>query len=213
VISGIVLAGGTSSRLGQPKQLLDLGGRPLLQHAVDAVAAAGLDELIIVLGHRAEDVAAAVTLPAGARSVLNPDYATGQASSMRSGLAATSPTSEAAVILLGDQPDMRPADIVAVVNAYRTGSGPVVQGSYRGEPGHPVLFARETWPELMGVEGDKGARDVLKAHPDWVVRVELDAELPDDLDTMEDYERMLREASGASRAAEPEAERRKGMRG
>ena len=192
MISGIVLAGGTSSRLGQPKQLLDLDGRPLLQHAVDAAATAGLDELIIVLGHRAEDVAAAVTLPAGARSVVNPDYATGQASSMRSGLAATSPTSEAAVILLGDQPDMRPADIVAVVNAYRTGSGPVVQGSYRGTPGHPVLFARETWPELMAVEGDKGARDVLKAHPDWVVRVELDAEIPDDLDTMEDYERMLR---------------------
>jgi len=192
VISGIVLAGGTSSRLGQPKQLLDLGGRPLLQHAVDAAAAAGLDELIIVLGHQAEDVAAAVTLPAGARSVVNPDYATGQASSMRSGLAATSPTSEAAVILLGDQPAIRPADIVAVVNAYRTGSGPVVQGSYRGTPSHPVLFARETWPELMAVGGDTGARDVLKAHPDWVVRVELDAEVPEDLDTMEDYERMLR---------------------
>lgn len=192
VISGIVLAGGTSSRLGQPKQLLDLGGRPLLQHAVDTAAAAGLDEVIIVLGHRAEDVAAAVTLPAGARSVVNPDYATGQASSMRTGLEATDPTSEAAVLLLGDQPAMRPADIVAVVNAYRTGSGPIVQGSYRGTPGHPVLFARETWPELMAVEGDKGARDVLGAHPDWVVRVELDAEVPEDLDTMEDYERLLR---------------------
>ena len=63
---------------------------------------------------------------------------------------------------------------------------------YRGTPSHPVLFARETWPELMAVGGDTGARDVLKAHPDWVVRVELDAEVPEDLDTMEDYERMLR---------------------
>ena len=190
VISGILLAGGTSSRLGRPKQLMELGGRPVLQHVVDAAAAAGLDELVVVLGHRAEDVAAALTLPATARAVVNPDYATGQASSMRTGLAAASPSSEAALLLLGDQPAMRPADIRAVVAAYRAGAGPVVQGSYRGTPGHPVLFDRSVWPDLLAVEGDRGARDVLKAHPDWVVRVDLDADLPADLDTMEDYERM-----------------------
>jgi molybdenum cofactor cytidylyltransferase len=196
VISGIVLAGGTSSRLGQPKQLMELGGRPVLQHVLEAGAAAGLDELVVVLGHRATDVAAALTLPPGARTVLNPDYATGQASSMRVGLEGTSASSEAALVLLGDQPAMRPDDIRAVVDAYRSGAGPVVQGSYRGTPGHPVLFDRRVWPDLLAVEGDRGARDVIKAHPDWVVRVELDAEIPADLDTMEDYERMKKGAAG-----------------
>lgn len=191
MISGIVLAAGTSSRLGQPKQLMELGGRPILQHVLDAASAAGLDELVVVLGHRAEDVAAALTLPANARTVVNPDYATGQASSMRTGLTAASPSSEATLLLLGDQPAMRPADIRAVVAAYRSGAGPVVQSSYRGTPGHPVLFDRSVWPDLLAVEGDRGARDVIKAHPDWVTRVDLDADLPPDLDTMEDYRRML----------------------
>jgi molybdenum cofactor cytidylyltransferase len=135
-------------------------------------------------------VAAALSLPPAARTVVNPDYATGQASSMRTGLAAASPSAQAALLLLGDQPAMRPADIRAVMDAYRSGAGPIVQGSYRGEPGHPVLFDRSVWPDLLAVEGDRGARDVIKAHPDWVTRVDLDADLPPDLDTMDDYERM-----------------------
>lgn len=193
MISGIVLAGGTSSRLGQPKQLLVLEGRPILQHVLEAAAEAGLGEVVVVLGHRAGDVAAALDLPPGARTVVNPDYATGQASSMRRGLAAVSDEARAALILLGDQPSMPAAGIRAVVDAYREGAGPVVQGSYAGLPGHPVLFDRSVWPALLAVDGDRGARDVIKAHPDWVVRVELGGEVPPDLDTMEDYERLLRQ--------------------
>lgn len=195
VISGIVLAGGTSSRLGQPKQLLELSGRPVLQHVLEAAGAAGLDEIVVVLGHVAEEVAAALTLPPGARTVVNPDYATGQASSLRAGLSALDTRSGAALILLGDQPGMRPADIRAVAAAYLAGAGPVVQGRYQGRPGHPVLFDRQVWPELAAVDGDKGARDVIKAHPDWVVRVDLDGEAPPDLDTLEDYDRLRGDAT------------------
>ncbi|HLI57206.1 MAG TPA: nucleotidyltransferase family protein [Actinomycetota bacterium] len=192
MISGIVLAGGTSSRLGQPKQLLELEGRPLLQHIVDTAASAGsgLGEVVVVLGHLAGDVASALTLPPSARTVVNPEYATGQASSMRTGLVAASPGSDGAVILLGDQPGMPAAHIAAVVAAFEGGAGPIVQASFRGTPSHPVLFARSVWAELMAVTGDKGAREVIKAHPDWVVRVDLDAEIPPDLDTMEDYRRL-----------------------
>ncbi|HWD09809.1 MAG TPA: nucleotidyltransferase family protein [Actinomycetota bacterium] len=192
MISGIVLAGGTSSRLGRPKQLLTLDGRPVLQHVVDAAAApgSGLGEVVVVLGHLAGEVASALSLPLSARTVVNPDYATGQAGSMRTGLGAAAPESEAAVVLLGDQPGMPAAHIGAVVRAFGGGAGPIVQASFRGTPSHPVLFARSVWPELMAVTGDKGAREVIKAHPDWVVRVDLDAEIPPDLDTMEDYERL-----------------------
>lgn len=190
MISAIVLAGGTSSRLGQPKQLLELGGRPVLQHVVDAAAAAGVGEVVVVLGHLADQVAAALTLPASGRSVVNPHFATGQASSLRAGLAAASDAAEAAVILLGDQPGMAPAHIRAVTGAFEGGAGAIVQGCYRGTPSHPVLFSRALWPELMAVEGDKGARDVIKAHRDQVTLVELDADIPPDLDTMEDYRRL-----------------------
>ena len=84
VIAGIVLAAGSSSRLGgeTPKQLLVLNGRPLVQHAVDTVAEAGLDPIVVVLGHRAEDVERALVLPSNARTVRNALFATGQASSL-----------------------------------------------------------------------------------------------------------------------------------
>lgn len=192
MISGIVLAGGTSSRLGRPKQLLTLDGRPVLQHVVDTAAAtgSGLGEVVVVLGHLAGEVASALSLPPSVRTVVNPDYATGQASSMRTGLEAAAAESEAAVVLLGDQPGMPAAHIGAVVRAFAGGAGPIVQASFRGTPSHPVLFARPVWAELMAVTGDKGAREVIKAHPDWVVRIDLDAEIPPDLDTMEDYERL-----------------------
>lgn len=189
-ISGIVLAGGTSSRLGQPKQLLELEGRPVLQHVVDAAAAAGLDEIVVVLGHRAPEVAAALSLPRAARTVLNPDYATGQASSLRAGLAAVSPAADAVIVLLGDQPGMPAAHIAAVAGNIREGAGGIVQGCYHGTASHPVAFSRAFWPELMAVEGDKGAREVIKAHQGEVVLVELGTEVPGDLDTMEDYRRL-----------------------
>lgn len=190
MISGIVLAGGTSSRFGRPKQLLVLGGKPLLQHTVDAAAAAGLDEIVVVLGHMAEAVRAALVLPVGARTARNPDFATGQASSLRCGLLAASDGSDAALVLLGDQPGMTASTIAAVAGGFRAGHGPIVQASYRGSPSHPVLFARSVWPELMAVTGDQGAREVIKAHRDWVHRVPIDAEVPPDLDTEEDYRRL-----------------------
>jgi molybdenum cofactor cytidylyltransferase len=190
LISGIVLAGGTSSRLGRPKQLLDLEGRPVLQHVVDAAAAAGLDEVVVVLGHMADDVAQAIDLPPVARTCLNPDYARGQSTSLNAGISALAAGSEAAVILLGDQPRMGAGIIRAVVDAYRRTGGRVVRAWWEGRPGHPVLFDRSVWADVQAVDGDKGARDLLKAHPEWEVRVDAGDAPPSDLDTWEDYERL-----------------------
>ena len=190
MISGIVLAGGTSSRLGRPKQLLDLEGRPVLQHVVDAAVDAGLDEVVVVLGHMADEIGSAITLPPQARTCVNPHYAQGQSTSLRAGLSAADPRSEAAVILLGDQPRMRPDLIRAVVDAYRETGGRVVRAWYGGRPAHPVVFDRSVWENLQAVEGDRGARDLLKAHPEWEVRVDAGDESPGDLDTWEDYERL-----------------------
>lgn len=189
-VSGIVLAAGSSSRLGQPKQLLDLEGRPLLQHAIDAAEGAGLFDVLIVLGHRADDVAAAVTVSERTRVVVNPDYAEGQATSLRAGLQAADPRSRAAIILLGDQPAVDAVSLRALADAYERTESPVVQAAYSGRPGHPVLFDRSLWADLEAIEGDTGARDLLKSNPEWIVRVELGGEVPRDLDTWQDYERL-----------------------
>lgn len=191
MISGVVLAAGTSSRLGRPKQLLPLHGRPLLQHVVDAAAAAGLDEVLVVLGHGAAEVEAALRLPPAARTVGCPDYREGQSASLRTGLAAAAPEARAAVVLLGDQPTVDADAIRAVIEAYGATGGPVVQARYDGRPGHPVLLDRRVWGEMEKVRGDRGARDVLVEHAEWVVPVDLPGEPPPDVDTRADYERLV----------------------
>ena len=190
-VTGIVLAAGTSSRLGQPKQLLELDGRPLLQHAVDAMEDSGLFDIVVVLGHRADEIAEAIRTGPGSRIVVNQDYAEGQATSLRAGLSAADDSSRAAVVILGDQPAITGLMVRTVVETYIASRAKVVQASFSGKPNHPTLFDRELWPDLMRIEGDQGAREVLKKHPEWVVRVEFGGDLPSDLDTWDDYERLV----------------------
>ena len=190
MITVIILAAGSSSRLGRPKQLLDLGGRPVLQHVIDAAAKAGADEIAIVVGHAADQVAKAVSLPPQARLVHNPDHTKGQSTSLRAGLLAANPAAGAVVILLGDQPGVRPDAIASVVEAWREGAGPVAQASYEGRPAHPTVFDRSVWPELGGAAGDEGARSLLIVHPEWVRPVEVGGQPPDDIDTEQDYARV-----------------------
>jgi molybdenum cofactor cytidylyltransferase len=189
VITGIVLAAGTSSRLGRPKQLLELGGRPLLQHVIDASSQTGLDEIVIVLGHEADRVAAALELPATARTVVNPDYAEGQATSLGTGLAATDPGSDACVVVLGDQPSLSSGSIRKVVQAFIDGDSPIVRAMWEGTPGHPVVFARSVWPELARLTGDSGARDLLTRRSD-VREVEMGSPAVADVDTWSQYEEL-----------------------
>jgi molybdenum cofactor cytidylyltransferase len=189
VISGVVLAAGTSSRLGRPKQLLDLGGRLVLQRVLDAALASSLDEVVVVLGHAAEEVRAALSIAERVRIAMNPDYREGQATSLRAGLRALNHDSEAAVILLGDQPGIRPDAIDAVIDTWRSGAGPIVQASYLGRPAHPTLLAREVWTELEGLTGDEGARTFITAHRGQRTLTEVGHAPPEDIDTEEDYRR------------------------
>jgi molybdenum cofactor cytidylyltransferase len=187
MITAIVLAAGMSSRLGRPKQLLDLGGKPLLQHALDTAEGAPVEEVIVVLGHRSEAIAAALRLGDRTRVAVNPNYGAGQSSSLHTGLRGADPRSNAAVVLLGDQPLVRVDAVAAVVAAYRSGAGPVVQAGYGGRPGHPTLLDRSLWPELETTSGDEGARRVLERRPERRVVVEVGGTPPEDIDTEEDY--------------------------
>jgi molybdenum cofactor cytidylyltransferase len=190
MLAAVILAAGSSTRLGRPKQLLDFRGRPLVQHAIDTAAVC--DEVVVVLGHAAEEVQAAITLPSTGHIVHNPEHASGQASSLRAGLEALTEDVGAALVLLGDQPGVSAEAVKRVIDVYEQTGGPVVQARYGDAPGHPVLFDRSVWAQLTTIEGDRGARDLLRAHPEWVVPVRLGAEPPPDVDTWADYERLQR---------------------
>ena len=140
MVAAVVLAAGASTRFGSPKQRL------LLEPVLERVRASGVDEVIVVLG--------AHPVSATARTVRCPDWSRGPGASLRCGLSALGQEVEAAVVVLGDGPDLAPAAIDRVVDAWRGGAGQVVAASYGGVRGHPLLLARAAWPHVP----DEGAR-------------------------------------------------------
>lgn len=178
-VAAIVLAAGTARRFGATKQLAELEGRPLVAHAVEAAVTSGCSPVVVVVGHRADEVAAAV-----ARQqivvVHNDAYRSGQASSLRAGLASLSPDVEATAVLLGDEPDMDPAVIDACVRTWRSG-GSVVRARYDDGLGHPVVFDRSVWPRLRELRGDIGARAMVR-DMDGVRECRVDGPRPPDVD-------------------------------
>jgi len=193
-VSGVVLAAGTSTRMGRPKQLLELAGRPLLQHAVDAAVASCLDEVVVVLGHCADEIRDALVLGERARVVVNPEFGDGQITSLRCGLAAVSPDAVAAAVLLGDQPSLGSERIDAMVAAFLAAGVRAARPVYpdaEGRPGHPVLLARAVFPELAALRGDQGARTLFAGRPPDVLEVPVAGEPPPDVDTPEDFARIV----------------------
>jgi molybdenum cofactor cytidylyltransferase len=197
-LSGVILAAGTSKRMGRPKQLLPLGGRPMLQSVLNEAAASCLEEVILVLGYRAELIRKAIECPAPVRVVVNREYAEGQSASLRAGLRGANPRAAAAAILLGDQPGVTKALIDAMAAAFLAAGLPAARPVYAGPngrriPGHPVFLARRTWPDLEDLRGDEGARALLRAHPEWLLEVAVAGNPPRDIDTWEEYQQAVDE--------------------
>jgi molybdenum cofactor cytidylyltransferase len=197
-LSGVILAAGASTRMGKPKQLLPLGERPLLQHVLDQALASRLDEVILVLGHRAEEIQKAMRIPEGSpvRVRINSDPDLGQSESLRLGLRAADPRAAAAAVLLGDQPGVGSNLIDRMASAFLASDRPLVRPVYSGAggaavPGHPVLLARRVWRELETLRGDQGARALVAARPEWLLAVPMEGEAPNDIDSPADYRRAL----------------------
>jgi molybdenum cofactor cytidylyltransferase len=183
VISGIVLAAGTGSRFGSTKQLVEVDGKPLVRHPIDALRAAGVDEILVVIGHDAETVEAA--LPSDVRVVRNPAYRDGQATSLAAALHEVDETSEAAVVLLGDQPGVTADDVRKLIGGFRDSRMQIVRLAYEDGPG-PALLSREIYAEAGHLHGEVGARVLMASHPEWVLEVGVDRPTPRDIDTPED---------------------------
>lgn len=183
-VGALVLAAGAGRRYGSTKQLAELEGRPLLEHALEAVAAAPVDRRVVVLGAGAEEVLAGADLH-GVRAVVCEDWAEGQAASLRAGLAALEGV-EAAVVVLGDQPRVS-ARAIARVLAARAEGVAAVRAEYAGVPGHPIVLERALFAPLAALEGDRGARELLATVA--VREVACDGlGRPDDVDTPEQLE-------------------------
>ena len=196
MIAGIVLAAGASSRMGQPKAALPLGGpgETVLSRGVRAMLAAGVPRVVVIAGAHPGAVRQALPTPDPRVAVVeNPAWATGQLSSLLRGLAAVdAPDLEAVLMTLADVPLVAPSTIRRLVDTWRESRAPIVRPA-RGEThGHPVLFDRRLFAELRAADPAAGAKPVVRAHAGEVVNVPVDDEGAFlDLDTPEDYERAL----------------------
>ncbi len=189
-VGAIVLAAGGSARMGQPKQLLSVGGQPMVRRVVEAVCAAALAQVVVVVGAHAHRVQQALTgLPADI--VLNKAWAEGLSTSIRTGLDALRPEIQAVLMVLADQPALSPHLVRALVTRYRATGSALVAPFYRGQRGNPVLFDRVLFSELMQVEGDQGGRTVIIHHQAEMECVEVnDPAVTLDIDTLQDYQEM-----------------------
>jgi molybdenum cofactor cytidylyltransferase len=189
VISGVVLAAGSGSRFGSTKQLATMDGAALAQHAIDALAAAGVGEVLVVTGHDAEAVEATLRLPENGRFVRNATFRDGQATSLATALHEVADDSEAAVVLMADQPGVTGGDVRALIARFRATRSRVVRLRYADGPG-PALLSREIYAEAGHLHGDVGARVLFASHPDWVQEVDVDRPAPTDVDKPEDLDRL-----------------------
>lgn len=195
-IAGVILAAGMSTRLGRPKQLLEIGGKPLIAHVADAALGSVLDEVIVVLGHHAGAVRNALRDRA-VRVRVNPQYREGQSTSLIAALDAVSDSTDAIVVLLSDQPTIATPVIDNLIGTRRATRAPVVMTTYGGAASHPILFGRELFGEIRCIRGDRGARDVIRRHQDKVVTVDGGAhQPPPDVDTEEAYDLLRKTWTG-----------------
>lgn len=189
--SAILLAAGSSKRLpNQNKLLKPLNGRPLLLHVIETVKRLGLTSPVIVTGHEAENIEAAVA-GSGVKTVRNETPEQGMASSLRKGLSAIPQDAEGFFIVLGDMPFIEPEDYRLLAEAFVSASGdPICVPVFEGRRGHPVLFASTYIPALESLKGDVGARSLLREYSQAVIEVPCpSARILHDFDELSDFEK------------------------
>ena len=189
--AGVILAAGASTRMGEPKQLLTLGGRPLLEVVVGAACAANLDDVVVVLGSHAAEIERRVSF-GRARVVVNADHAQGMSTSLRAGIAALGPEIDRAVVILGDQPDIDAALINRLLGVQEASGLPAAALSFDGLLHPPMVLARSMWIGLDAIEGDVGLRALIRSQPESVFAMPADRPggHPIDIDTREDFEQL-----------------------
>ncbi len=186
-IAGIILAAGTSSRMGRVKQLLPLGGKTLLGHVVETALGSSLAQVIVVLGNAAEIICRRVDLTS-VSVVINKDYRRGQSTSLQAGLGEVQKHIQGAMFILGDQPLVDISVVETLIRTFHQGRPFFVVPTYRGRRGNPVIVNRLMFSRLMALRGDQGARGLFEHYQHGIKRVEVQHQgVLWDIDTWEDY--------------------------
>lgn len=189
-MTGIILAAGTSSRMGKTKQLLPFGETTLLGQVIDNARNSTLSTIIVVLGHDAEKIEKTIDL-SGTTVVLNPLYSKGQSTSLAKGLEIISPQSDAAMFLLGDQPFVTPEIINTLCDAFTPSQLPIAIPYCRGNRGNPVIIGRPLFHRLTSLSADTGARVLFNEFKNSILKVSgFDEAVLTDVDTPDDYARL-----------------------
>jgi molybdenum cofactor cytidylyltransferase len=187
-VTGLVLAAGGSTRLGQPKQLLPYGDGTLLEHVLSIACASPLDQLIVAVGGSSDEVLSRVDM-SGAEVVVNESYGEGCSSSIAASLPLIDPAADTLVLMLGDQPGVTASSVCGLVQGR--GDAPMAVCRYDDGRGHPFAFGRELFGDLAGLHGDKAVWKLLDQRPELVREVRMPGPIPPDVDTWDDYETVL----------------------
>jgi molybdenum cofactor cytidylyltransferase len=187
-IWGMILAAGLSSRMGSPKLILPLKGKPVIRYVIDQALASRLDGVVVVANHNVPELIEEVSTSKVNKIVRNEQPELGMSSSIKKGLSELPDQVDAVMILLGDQPLMTTDEMNRMIDFYQANGFPgIVQASYLGEKGHPVLFSRPLFPALMTIIGDQGGKSLIQQYADQLKFVEMGKKVPADIDTYNDY--------------------------
>jgi molybdenum cofactor cytidylyltransferase len=195
-IAGVLLAAGTSSRMGMNKLFLELGGSTVLRRAVRTAQEAQLDPVLVVLGHERERAQAELAGLA-CTAVFNADYARGMNTSLSAGIAAVPADAAAAVVLLADMPLVTAAMVRELIERWRGSKAPLAISLYGDVVAPPILYGRELFPELRALDADACGKRVVKLHRNEALELERPAAALGDLDVPADLERARSQLEGA----------------
>lgn len=188
-VAGILLAAGTSSRMGKNKMLFELNGESVLRGAARRALAGGLSPLVVVLGHE-EDRARRELDGLPCQVVVNPDYEQGINSSLKTGVAAVPAEARATLVMLADMLYVSPEMIAGLIARYRSSEAPLVISDYEGVNAPPMLYDRSLFDELLTMTGEGCGRQVVKRHRDEAEVLPWPASALADIDVPEDYARV-----------------------
>ena len=189
-VAAILLAAGTSSRMGRGnKLLLKIADKTVLQWSVENVLASKVTQIFVVAGKDVEEVQSCLS-QFGVTVVHNSNYQSGISASLKAGLKMLASSTDGALILLADQPNLQPQTLNCFLELFSDGDKKIIAGQYDPITGNPVLFHREYFNDLLQLHGDVGARSLLKSFPGEIATVEIPPEHSLDIDTPEDFSKM-----------------------
>lgn len=194
MISLIILAAGLSTRFGRNKLLEKINGCTIIERVVKSATSSKCGEVVVVLGHEAQKIRD-VLKNFRCKFVFNKDYTEGQSSSVKAGVGAVMGYAEAVMVLPGDVALITPESINKVIEEYTRCKSPIVVASYKGRSGHPILFDKSLFKEIMEInEETMGLKAVVNRHRQSIRKVEVDSdEVLIDIDSEEDFKRIVSE--------------------